>query len=127
MAPIRAAPIPIRFAWAMLFALLLAVRSLAPAGFMPAFEHGAVTIVACPDASPTAMAMHHHHPADHKSAHQPCPFAAASALGAVGPDWAPLPAVAFFGAALVLGRTFPFVQLHSRRERPPLRGPPIPA
>jgi hypothetical protein len=108
-------------------ALLLALRSLAPAGFMPDFENGAVTIVICPDAAPVA-AHHHHGSGDHKGQHQLCPYAAASALGALGPDWPPLlPAVLVFAAALLLGRTFLFIEQHSRRERPPLRGPPIPA
>ncbi|HEY4070391.1 MAG TPA: DUF2946 family protein [Sphingomicrobium sp.] len=124
MARVKAAPI--RFAVAMLFAMLLAIRSLAPAGFMPAFELGTLTIVACSDASPMPMPAHHHHSGDHKGAHQPCPYAAASALGAIGPDWTPLFAIVFFAAVPLLGRTFLFVERHSRRERPPLRGPPIP-
>jgi hypothetical protein len=41
--------------------MLLALRVLAPAGFMPAFDHGAVTIVLCPDADPVpAMGAHDH-------------------------------------------------------------------
>jgi hypothetical protein len=126
MVRMRAAATPIRFAWAALFALLLAVRSLAPAGFMPSFEHGAVTIVACPDAAPVVH--HHHHPADHSVAHQPCPYAAASSLGALGPDWMPLllPAL-FFAVALLLGRTFLFIERQVRHGRPPAIGPPIPA
>ena len=108
----------------MIFALLLAVRSLAPAGFMPAFDHGVVTIVACPDAAPVA-AMHMHHHGDHKTLHQPCPYASASALGALGADWAPLLATAFFAVALLLGRMFLFVERHGTRARPPSRAPPI--
>jgi hypothetical protein len=122
----RAAPAPTRFAIAALLALLLALRSLAPAGFMPAFDHGAVTIVACPDAVPAMH--HHHHPADHSSAHQPCPYAAAASLGALGPDWAPLLIpVVFFAVALLLGRTFLFIERQTSRERPPAIGPPLPA
>jgi hypothetical protein len=110
-----------------LLALLLAFRSLAPAGFMPAFGNGSVTIVICPDAAP-APAHRHHGPGDHKAQHQTCPYADASALGALGPDWPPLLLpLLFFGAAVVLGRTFLSVERHSWRERPPLRGPPIPA
>jgi hypothetical protein len=110
----------------MLFALLLAVRSLAPAGFMPAFDHGAVRIVACPDAAPVMG--HHHHSTDHGALHQPCPYAAASSVGALGPDWPPLLlAVVFFAVALLLGRTFLFVERHARHERPPAIGPPVPA
>jgi hypothetical protein len=114
-----------RLAVAALFALLLAARSLAPAGFMPAFDHGAVTIVACPDAGGQAMSVHHK--GHHKSLHQPCPYASAASLGALGPDWTPLLTVALFAMALRLGRTFLFVERQSRRERPPLRAPPIPA
>ena len=89
---------------------------------MPEFDHGAVTIVACPDASPAVHPMHHH--GEHKSLHQPCPYASASALGALGVDWAPLLAVVFFAAALLLGRPFLFVERHNFRERPPAIGPP---
>jgi hypothetical protein len=130
MVRMRAASSPVRFAWAALFALLLAVRSLAPAGLMPAFDRGAVTIIACPDANVAVVPVthHHHHPADHSLAHQPCPYAAASSLGALGPDWTPLLlAAVFFAVALLLGRTFLFIERQGRYERPPAIGPPIPA
>ena len=126
MVRMRTAPASIRFAIAALFALLLALRSLAPAGFMPAFDHGAVTIVACPDASPPMPGMHHHS-ADHNFPHHPCPYASAASLGALGPDWAPLLILPFFAAVLLLGRTFLFIERQSARERPPSRAPPIPA
>ncbi|MGE5562625.1 MAG: hypothetical protein ACM3ZV_04870 [Bacillota bacterium] len=123
MVRMRAAPVHLRFALTLALGLLLALRSLAPAGFMPAFDHGALTIVACPDApSP----MHHH--GEQKSLHQPCPYAAAAGLHAVAPDWQPLAtAFSFFAVALLLGRTFLFVVRHDRRERPPAIGPPIAA
>jgi hypothetical protein len=120
----RAAPATIRFAWAALFALLLAVRSLAPAGFMPAFDHGAVTIVACPDSAPAPA--HHRHGGDDKRQHQSCPYAAAS-VGVLGMDWTPLPEAILFAFALLLGRAFLFVERQAVRERPPSRGPPLPA
>jgi len=124
----RAAAIPIRFAWAALFALLLSLRCLVPAGFMPAFDHGAVTIVACPDGDGAAAPMMHHgqHPGP-SIPHQPCPYAAASSLGALGPGWAPLPIAIFFAAALLPGRRFFSVDRQRGRERPPAIGPPIPA
>jgi hypothetical protein len=104
---------------------LVAVRLLAPAGFMPAFDHGAVTIVPCPDAAGMgSMAMHRD--GDHKGVHQPCPYASVSALGALGPDWAPLLAAPLFAVALLLGRTFLFLESQGR-ERSRSRGPPIPA
>ena len=128
MIGMRAAQIPTRFAVAALFALLLGVRSLAPAGFMPAFDRGSVTIVACPDANAPVVSMaHHRHPADHKFHHEPCPYAAASALGALGNGLAPVLAALLFGAVLAIGCAFMFVERQGRRERPPTRAPPIPA
>ena len=129
MVRMRAATIPIRFAWAALFGLLLSVRCLAPAGFMPAFDHGAVTIIACPDGEGAGVpAMHHRqHPADHGVPHQPCPYAAGSSLGALGAGWAPLLIPIFFPAGLRAGRRFLSVDRHRGRERPPAIGPPIPA
>jgi hypothetical protein len=128
MIGMKAAPIPIRLAVATLFALLLGLRSLAPAGFMPAFDRGSLTIVACPDAdAPVASMAHHRHPADHKLQHEPCPYAAASALGALSSDLAPMLATLLFGALLVVGRPFLLDEPQSRRERPPSRAPPIPA
>lgn len=125
----RSGAAPLRAIWAALFALLLAFRMLSPAGFMPAFDHGTVTIVACPDSDAPLLpagSMHHHH--DHgKAKHQPpCPYASASALGALGSNFGALLDVLIIGAALLLGRTFLFIERHGRRERPPLRGPPLP-
>ena len=125
----RTGATPLRAVWAALFALLLAVRMLSPPGFMPAFDHGAVTIVVCPDSEAPLLpagSMHHHH--HDKAKHQsPCPYASASALGALGSDFGALLEVLIIGAALLLGRTFLFIERHGRRERPPLRGPPLPA
>jgi len=122
----RNAASQIRFAWAAAFALLLALRLLTRAGFMPSFDHGAVTIVTCPEAdAPMVSPMSHHH-GDHRSVHQPCPYAETSALGALGADWMPV-TVPFFAVALLLGRAFLFVERQQIRERPPAIGPPIPA
>jgi hypothetical protein len=111
---------------ALALVLLLALRCLAPAGFMPAFERGAVTIVACPDASGPIAPAHRHH-GDKQTLHQPCPYAAASALGALPDQWAPAAERLLFGVALVLGRSFAFVERHRANERPHPTGPPIPA
>jgi hypothetical protein len=116
-----------RTACAALLALLLGLRLLSPAGFMPAFERGAVTIVACPDASVGIAPAHRNHPAGHKSLHQPCPYAAASALGAIPDGWPSLLTLPAFAVALKLGRAFPFVELRRANERPHPTGPPIPA
>ncbi len=126
MVRIGAAQISTRLACAAMFALLLALRSLAPAGFMPAFGSGSVTIVACPDVgSAPAMPMRDH--SDHKGLHQPCPYASASALGALRPDWVPFAVAILFVAALLLGASFLFVERRYRRDLPPAIGPPIPA
>ena len=125
----RSASVHSRALWAFVFALLLAVRSLAPAGFMPAFDHGSLAIVACPDADggATPMAAHHHHSGDHQSTHQPCPYASASAPGLLGSDYATLLGILLFGAAILLWRTSPFSPREHPRARPPARGPPLPA
>ena len=127
MARMRAARIPVRFAWAMLFALLLAIHSLAPAGFMPAFSRGTVTIVACPDATDGTAPMRMDGAGHQKAAHQTCPYAAVSSPGALGPDWAPLLGVATFALALLPSRMLMRAERQLNRERPPVRGPPIPA
>ena len=128
MIPMRAASHPVRLAWAAIFALLLAVRLLAPAGFMPAFDHGSVTIIACPDADSLVPATHHHHhPVDHSASHHPCPYASASGLGALGPDWAPLHLGTLFAAAILVGRAFLFIDRQMDWERPFAIGPPVPA
>jgi hypothetical protein len=123
----RTAPALTRAICAALLALLLAVRMLAPAGFMPSFDHGAVTIVACPDADGGSTPMPAHHDGHSKKLHQPCPYAAASGLGSLAPDLPLLPGALILAVAVLLGRTFLFLERHLAHERPPLRGPPIPA
>jgi hypothetical protein len=93
---------------------------------MPAFERGAVTIVACPDYAPAAPVSQHHH-GDPKKLHQPCPYAAAEATGALADDFAIIAAAILFGAVLLFGRTYRFLERHRRYARPPLRGPPLAA
>lgn len=132
MRPIRTAPNLLRFAWSALFVFLLALRLLSPAGFMPLLANGELTIVACPDGAieappPTSMRHHqydHQHNAKH---HEQCPYAASSSLGALGVDFGQLlPAILLLAAAIVLGRSFLFLERHTNRLRPPLRGPPLP-
>lgn len=127
----RSAPSPIRFAWSAVFALLLALRLLGSTGLMPGLSHGSVTIVACPDAdlnAPLAIGMAHHHHGMGKHDHSICPYAAAAALGAVPNAFTPLlEGTLFFVAAVLLGRTFLFVERQNSRDRPPAIGPPIPA
>lgn len=114
---------------AALLALLMAVRLLAPAGFMPSFDHGTVTIVVCPDADggTVPISAHHHHDGHSKKLHQPCPYASASGLGSLAPDLPLLAGILILAATLLLGRMFLFLEHHRTHERPPLRGPPLPA
>jgi hypothetical protein len=125
---LRSAATPERTIWTTLLAFALALRILTPAGFMPAFDHGTVSIVACPDwdsGTPTTP-MHHHHGGS-KTTHQPCPFAAASGLGALTAAFGSLLGLLILAPALLLGRTFLFLERPSARERPPTRAPPLPA
>ncbi|WP_458388279.1 DUF2946 family protein [Sphingomonas sp. F9_3S_D5_B_2] len=115
---------PKRLVWAALFAMLLAIRSLAPAGFMPAFDKGAITIVACPDAGSGATAPMQSH-GGHKSLHQSCPYASVSTYGALGPLAAfSLPAAEFALVLFVAGALL-LIDRGERASRPPVRGPPI--
>ena len=121
-----AAPPSNRSAWAALLFALLALRLLAPTGFMPAFDHGAVTIVACSDGAAEAPMPHHssHHPAKF---HQLCPYAAAATHVAFGPEIALLLGAIVLLAAPLSGRPLLLVANVRAREPPHLRGPPIPA
>jgi hypothetical protein len=118
----------IRMGWAALFALVLALRLLTPAGFMPAFDHGAMTIVPCPDAdgAPIITTHHHGHGKTPQHFHQPCPYVAGSAPGLAGADFVALGALLVVAAVLLLGRRFFFLGSRAH-DRPPLRGPPLPA
>lgn len=108
---------------------MLSLRLLGAAGYMPALEHGSLTLMVCPDAelnAPLAIGTMHHHgqmPQDHN----PCPYAAAAALGATDHLFVPVLAILLVGIALLLGRAFAFVEPQNGRERPPAIGPPLPA
>jgi hypothetical protein len=110
---------------AVLLTAILAVRLLTPAGFMPSFEGGAVSIVVCPDEAPLPTMSHHHHGGTSKKLSQPCPFAASAGMGALAADFVPLLGVLVLAVALLLGRTFLFVERHRVREWPPSQGPPL--
>ena len=118
----------VRTPFGALLALLLAVRLLSPVGFMPSFEHGALTIVSCPDFAPSAASpMGHHSHGDRGKGSQPCPYAAAS-----GP--AALTLVEIFAAAILLlaamilrGGASEFFRDRRHHPRPPSRAPPFPA
>lgn len=125
MGRMAAAPLSMRSAWAALVLALLALRLLAPAGFMPAFDRGVVTIVACPDG--LAMAPMRHSPQDPGKFHQLCPYAAAATVAAVGLGLALALGAIVFLAALLIPRPPLLVAQAKAREPPRLRGPPFPA
>jgi hypothetical protein len=121
-----------RIGWGAVLALLLALRLLSPAGFMPSWDAGHLAIVACDGlVVPTAPQIATDHPGsghghkdDHKSQQHPCPYAFAASQSLLGTDGPLLLVVALFTAFLLLGRTFVFLERQRRRDRPPLRGPP---
>jgi len=130
MLRMRAASTWIRAGCAALLALLLGLRLIGATGYMPAVEQGRLTIIVCPGAdanAPLALGMAHHHHGHAGHEHNPCPYAAAGALGAIGPDWAPLLGAPVVAVLLLLGRTFVAVERQSTRDRPPAIGPPIAA
>jgi hypothetical protein len=103
----------------------MALRLLSPAGFMPAFDRGAVTIVVCPDAEPGAMPMAHHHHHGDAAHQQPCPYAAAAAVGPLPWDSpAIMPSPVEPSARPTAARVESFAIDH-RRDRPPATGPPL--
>jgi len=117
----------VRYLWALLFALMLSLRLVGSAGYMPTIDHGSVAIVACPDAelnAPLALpAMHHHGHMQH--AHSICPYAAAAALGAADVGFVAFAAILLVGIALQIGRAFASLAAQRNRERPPAIGPPL--
>ena len=125
MLRMRSAPLLSRVLFGAVLALLLGLRSLAPAGFMPAFDHGAVTIVACPDGEMMAPISGSHHAPGSKGAHQLCPYAAASTAGTVSAPVAPSGPALVFDVPEPPGLRFLFLQPRAERDRPPATGPPI--
>jgi len=128
VAALKTASLSTRALFALALALLLGVRLLSPPGFMPSFARGAVTITLCPNAdqgwAPTG---HSHHGGHSQTFHQPCAYAAAQSFGTAAADAAllPGPLLAPIPPAVALPRTLP--ALLRSHERPPLRGPPVPA
>lgn len=113
-----------RVTCAALLALILALRLLTPAGFMPAFDRGAVAIVLCPDAD-LSPAMAAHHQGHSKNLHQPCSYASAAGHDAVALDFAELIGASIAALALLLGRNSTVIEPRRAYERPPPRGPPL--
>lgn len=121
-----------RLGWAALLALLLGLRIVASAGYMPLLEHGRLSLMLCPDgewttpaaAMPVMAGMDHDHGSS-QAHHQQCPYAVAAAIPFASGDSAPLlplPLLVF----VILGAAFlaPLAR-RSRFERPFSTGPPI--
>jgi hypothetical protein len=110
---------------AVLIAILLAIRLITPTGFMPTFEHGAVTVIACPEfGSGLGVPNSHKHNGQHEKARPACPYAAASSSASPGIAIAVAAPVAGASAASVGERSSGFSPRRSR-DRPPSRGPPL--
>ena len=124
MTGLRAASLSTRAVFAALLLACLASRLLSPAGFMPSFDRGAVTIVACPDFDAPTAPMAHHHGGSSGDHHQACPYAAAGAAAApVG--YALFAALLLAVAVLLANRPHALPKRHRTRDRPPAIGPPI--
>jgi len=111
-----------------LLALMLAVRLLSPAGFMPSFEHGSVAVVECPDSNDGGSAsrsMHHH--GGKRADHPPCPYAAAAGEAALDHGPAAPAAPSLQAPPILLGPGLVSIERKDLRERPPARAPPTPA
>lgn len=114
--------------WMAAFALLIGMRLLTPAGFMPSWSVGQIQISLCDEAGAQVAALAHHgdHNKTGKSKHaQPCPFAAAAAT-----PFLTLPAIALalpLAPSANLERSAYVVRLSRQRkvERPPSRAPPL--
>jgi hypothetical protein len=125
MTAVRTASRATRALFGVVLALVLALRLLSPAGFMPSFAAGSVTIVACPDSSvPWTPSVHHH--GDTRAQHQQCPYAAAGASTAPV-DLALLATVLFASVALLIRRPYGLLRRTRLRDRPPPIGPTLPA
>ncbi len=120
-----------RFAWAVALALLLVIRVVTSAGYMPDVEQGHLTLMLCPDGEwtvpSTTMPGMPHDGSKGIEGHQQCPFAAAAAMPLS--NTAPAPLVAPVALPLVLAGA-PIISWISARPhfaRPPSTGPPFPA
>ena len=125
MFPMRTAPTLKSAAWAMILALALAMRLVTPAGFMPMFDGGRLTVVECPGSGPMPMMPMSGMDQGQKKLCQSCPHATATGAGLV--DAKPLmPEIARFAPVpLSVGSDFTLALARGQHERPPAIGPPI--
>lgn len=117
---------------ALIVAAALLVRLLVPAGFMPVFAGGAVTIAVCTGdgpmqviiPAPGATGQH-----DDRGGHatSPCAFADLALPAIGGADPVLLAAALLFVIAAALAAVAAAPHRRIAHLRPPLRGPPLPA
>jgi len=123
-----------KLAWAALLALLLGLRIIACAGYMPSVENGRLTLMLCPDgewtapaaAMPAMAGMDHDH-GSKQAHHQQCPYAVAAAIPFASGDSVPLLPLPLLVFAVLSTAFLAPLALRSRFERPFSTGPPIPA
>lgn len=122
--------------WSLwLLALVLALRSLVPTGWMPTAGDDGIRVLLCTGSGPVALVLHpggDHRDGDHRDGdgapgeiRDPCPFAVA--LGKAAPPPPPdaeiAPAVAHAQAHVAMLATIGAIV--RRSLRPPARGPPL--
>lgn len=123
-----------RACWAVVLALLLAMRLLTSAGFMPAWSAGQLSLVACDDAGAQVLARsaHREHAPedgtkDGRKQGQTCPYAIASAQAWVDADPTVVVTTAFAAPILQLAAEPVALPSGQWASRPPSTGPPVQA
>jgi hypothetical protein len=123
----RTAPTQFRAVWAMMLALVLAMRLVTPAGFMPSFGGGRLTVVECPGSGPMPMMPMSGMDHNQKKLCQSCPHATATGAGLVDAQPLLLTATTFATVSHSIASAFALSLRRGQHERPPAIGPPIPA
>lgn len=116
----------------LLLALVLAMKLLMPAGFMPTVADGHIVITICSGSGPTKMVMAipgMEHDKSGGEGHRdntatPCAFSGLSTPSLAAADPVLLAAAILFVMVLGLRNAAPPVITASPHLRPPLRGPP---
>ncbi len=118
----------LRACWALAFALLVAMRLLTPAGFMPAWSDSKVRIILCDDSGTQIdAATHHAHQgkSDGSKHRQSCPYAAASATPFLAPPAIAVAPQLEITSDLAASTKPARLQFERKIERPPSRAPPV--
>ena len=127
MLAMRTAPSQFRAAWAVMLALVLAMRLVTPAGFMPSFDQGRLTVVECPGSTSMPMPPMSGMDDSQKKVCQSCPHGTATGAGLVDAQPLLAPAENYPTAMPRVGTLWSLPLRSGEHERPPAIGPPIPA